>query len=89
MSSPSVSALLKRIAAAGKAYENSQEPGSREDLIDLSHSLVAALEIPSEFIQRSFWSEVSETDTHITYLPSLICSHLLASTGRTYTCNPY
>ncbi|KAK6855082.1 O-methyltransferase [Apiospora arundinis] len=58
MSSPSVSALLERITAAGKAYEKNQEPGSREDLIDLSQALVAALEIPSEFIQRSFWSEV-------------------------------
>ncbi|KAK8085556.1 O-methyltransferase [Apiospora hydei] len=61
MSSPSVSALLERIAAAGKAYEHSQEPGSREDLIDLSQSLVAALEIPSEFIQRSFWSEPAKS----------------------------
>ncbi|KAK7943407.1 O-methyltransferase [Apiospora aurea] len=61
MSSPSVSALLERIAAAGNAYEHSQEPGSREDLIDLSQSLVAALEIPSEFIQRSFWSEPAKS----------------------------
>lgn len=63
MSSPSVSALLERIAAAGKAFEDSQQPGAREDLIDLSQSLVAALEIPSEFIQRSFWSEVSQAYT--------------------------
>ncbi|KAK8070078.1 hypothetical protein PG994_006694 [Apiospora phragmitis] len=61
MSSPSVPALLERIAAAGKAYEHNQESGSREDLIDLSQSLVAALEIPSEFIQRSFWSEPAKS----------------------------
>lgn len=70
MSSPSVSALLERIAAAGKAYEKTQEAGTREDLIDLGQSLVAALEIPSEFIQRSFWSEVGGyRHTHL-YLPS-------------------
>ncbi|KAK8015332.1 O-methyltransferase [Apiospora arundinis] len=61
MSSPSVSTLLERITAAGKAYEKNQEPGSREDLIDLSQALVAALEIPSEFIQRSFWSEPAKS----------------------------
>ncbi|KAK8097197.1 hypothetical protein PG999_013141 [Apiospora kogelbergensis] len=61
MSSPSVSALLERIAAAGKAYEKTQEAGTREDLIDLGQSLVAALEIPSEFIQRSFWSEPAKS----------------------------
>lgn len=49
--------LLERISAAGKAYKNN-EAGSRESLIDLSRAVVAALEIPSEFIQRSFWAEV-------------------------------
>jgi len=57
-SSPSPKEILERIAAAGKAYENN-EAGSRESLIDLSRALVAELEIPSEFIQRSFWAEVS------------------------------
>jgi hypothetical protein len=27
----------------------------------LSHQLVAALEIPSEYIQRTMWAEVSHT----------------------------
>lgn len=54
-----VSSILERIAAAGKAYEG-EELGSRESLIELGRDLVAALEIPSEFLQRSFWAEVSE-----------------------------
>lgn len=57
MASP-VAAILERIAAAGKAYEG-DELGSRESLIELGRDLVASLEIPSEFLQRSFWAEVS------------------------------
>jgi hypothetical protein len=53
-----VSSILERVAAAGKAYDGN-ELGSRETLIELGRDLVAALEIPSEFIQRSFWAEVS------------------------------
>ena len=53
-----VSTILERIAAAGKAYEGN-EIGSREDLIELGRDLVATLEIPSEFLQRTFWAEVS------------------------------
>ncbi|RAK78798.1 putative O-methyltransferase [Aspergillus fijiensis CBS 313.89] len=56
MTNPSVSTILEDLAAAGKAY-NQAEPGSREALIDRSRALVAALEMPSEFIQRSFWAE--------------------------------
>ncbi|KAK8044323.1 hydroxyindole O-methyltransferase [Apiospora rasikravindrae] len=82
MSSPSVSALLERIAVAGKAYENSQEPGSREELIDLSQSLVAALEIPSEFIQRSFWSEPAKS-AHIRLAVDVdLFQHLRAAGAR-------
>lgn len=58
MASPSVASLLAGLAASGKAYE-SNEAGAREALIEQSRALVAALEIPSEFIQRSFWAEVS------------------------------
>lgn len=50
--------ILQQIAAAGKAFEGEQV-GSREALIELGRDLVAALEIPSEFLQRSFWAEVS------------------------------
>ncbi|KAI4944314.1 hypothetical protein J4E86_009372 [Alternaria arbusti] len=48
--------ILERVAAAGRAYETEQI-GSRESLIELGRDLVAALEIPSEFLQRSFWAE--------------------------------
>lgn len=47
-----VSSTLGRLAAAGKAYEEN-ELGSREALIELGRDPVAALEIPSEAIQRS------------------------------------
>ena len=62
MASPTVSELLEGIAAAGKALEKN-EAGSREALIENSRALVAALEIPSEFLQRSFWAEVGPTAT--------------------------
>lgn len=58
MASSSVSSILEGISSAGKAF-GENEAGSREALIDYSRSLIAALEIPSEFIQRSFWAEVS------------------------------
>lgn len=58
MASLSVSSILEALASAGKAFEKN-EAGSREALIDQSRALVAALEIPSEFLQRSFWAEVS------------------------------
>ena len=59
MASPTVSELLEGIATAGKALEKN-EPGSKEALIENSRALVAALEIPSEFLQRTFWAEVSK-----------------------------
>jgi hypothetical protein len=52
-----VSSILQRIAAAGKDFQGNAI-GSRESLIELGRDLVAALEIPSEFLQRSFWAEV-------------------------------
>lgn len=57
MAPSSVSSILESLATAGKSFENN-EAGSREALIDHSRALVAELEIPSEFIQRSFWAEV-------------------------------
>ncbi|QDS74400.1 hypothetical protein FKW77_005672 [Venturia effusa] len=51
-----VTSIVQQIAAAGRAYSN-DEVGSRESLVDLSRRLIAALEIPSEFLQRSFWAE--------------------------------
>lgn len=56
--SSTVTSILEQIAAAGKKYGEGQL-GSRESLIDLSLALVAQLEIPSEFVQRTFWAEVS------------------------------
>lgn len=58
MANPSVSAILDGIASVRKAFDNN-EAGSREALIDNSRALIAALEIPSEFVQRTFWAEVS------------------------------
>ncbi|EMD60793.1 hypothetical protein COCSADRAFT_344834 [Bipolaris sorokiniana ND90Pr] len=52
----SVSFILERIVAAGKDYQR-EDIGLREDLIELGRDLLAALEIPSEFLRRSFWSE--------------------------------
>jgi len=51
--------ILERVAVAGRAYE-AEQLGSRESLIELGRELVAALEIPSEFLQRSFWAEVRD-----------------------------
>lgn len=59
MTSP-VSDILQSIALAGKAYEKNGS-GSREALIELGRALVGELEIPSEFVQRSFWAEVNPT----------------------------
>ncbi|KAM3066039.1 hypothetical protein ACMFMG_010622 [Clarireedia jacksonii] len=56
MTAPSVPSILDALSAAGKAFEKN-EAGSREALIEHSRALVSALEIPSEFIQRSFWAE--------------------------------
>ncbi|OQD66762.1 hypothetical protein PENPOL_c004G05829 [Penicillium polonicum] len=53
-------AILKQIAFTGKAFKEN-EPGSREALIAQSRALVAALEIPSEFIQRTFWAEPAQS----------------------------
>lgn len=50
-------AIIKQLTSTGKAFKEN-EPGSREALIAQSRALVAALEIPSEFIQRTLWAEV-------------------------------
>lgn len=59
MASAQASTILDQLAEAGKAFKQ-DEPGSREALIAHSRALVAALEIPSEFIQRTFWAEVRQ-----------------------------
>ncbi|ROW06485.1 hypothetical protein VMCG_04236 [Cytospora schulzeri] len=56
MANGSVASLVEDIVRAGECYDD-DAPGSRETLVDLGHALVAALEIPSEFVQRSMWAE--------------------------------
>lgn len=77
MASPPVSAILDSIATSRAAFDKN-EPGSRENLIDQSRALIAALEIPSEFVQRTFWAEVGNCNivkkapTSITMLINVI-----------------
>lgn len=68
MASPSVSAILDGIANSRVALDNN-EAGSRETLIDQSRALISALEIPSEFVQRTFWAEVRKYNI----VESLVC----------------
>lgn len=53
-----VQAILAQIQTAGAAHAE-QKPGAREHLLSLSSELTAALELPSETIQRIGWAEVS------------------------------
>lgn len=45
-----------QLQAVGSAYAD-KKPGAREQLIDLCHSLITSLELPSETIQRMGWAE--------------------------------
>lgn len=56
--SDSVQRLLAQLQTAGSAYAE-RKPGAREELLSLSSALTAALELPSETIQRIGWAEVS------------------------------
>lgn len=58
MTSQSAIAIFQNLTSAGQAFEKN-EAGAREALIDHSRALIAALEIPSEFMQRTFWAEVT------------------------------
>ncbi|OQE42078.1 hypothetical protein PENCOP_c004G03679 [Penicillium coprophilum] len=60
MASSSVSTILDEIATSRAAFDKN-EAGSREALIDQSRALIAALEIPSEFVQRTFWAEPAQS----------------------------
>lgn len=57
MANSDVTSILDKIATVGKAYEKN-EAGSRDTLVELSLALLGKLEIPSEFLQRTFWAEV-------------------------------
>lgn len=54
-----VQAILAQLQTAGFAYAE-QKPGAREQLLSLNGALTAALELPSEAIQRIGWAEVNE-----------------------------
>ena len=69
MTSPSVSAILDGIATSRAAFDKN-EAGSREALINQNRALIAALEIPSEFVQRTFWAEVGNYNL----IEKLLCS---------------
>jgi hypothetical protein len=43
--------ILSQLQAVGTAYAE-KETGAREQLLNLSHALIASLELPSEAIQR-------------------------------------
>lgn len=55
--SKDVLSLLDSIATLRTSYEN-DEPGSRDSLLEQTLALLGKLEIPSEFLQRTFWAEV-------------------------------
>ncbi|CAG8425938.1 unnamed protein product [Penicillium salamii] len=54
------SALLIEMASTAEALKN-ESPGSRQILIAQSHALIEALELPSEFVRRTFWAEPAES----------------------------
>lgn len=54
---PQALTLLSQIAATTSSYADSL-PGAREKLLSLTHALTAAVELPSEAIQRIGWAEV-------------------------------
>lgn len=54
-----ISTIVAGIHTAASAYENSAH-GAREKLLDLSRSLIVALETPSEAIQKIGWAEASQ-----------------------------
>ncbi|KAK9779942.1 putative Hydroxyindole O-methyltransferase [Seiridium cardinale] len=58
--SPSqVSLIVNEIVAAAKEYEKG-DTNTRAFLVDLSHDLIAQLETPSQFPQRTFWIGLSK-----------------------------
>ena len=57
------SEILSKIRASTEAFAR-DEPGAREQLLLLSYQLTAALETPSEAIQRIGWAEVNFYITH-------------------------
>lgn len=56
--------ILVQLETVGSAYAE-QKPGAREQLLSLSNALTAALELPSETIQRIGWAEVSFLSSYL------------------------
>ncbi|KAJ5187953.1 hypothetical protein N7491_004274 [Penicillium cf. griseofulvum] len=56
MATNSATFILQELPLAAKEFKNN-EPGARESLIAHSRVLISALEVPSEFIQHTFWSQ--------------------------------
>ena len=72
MASPNdVISILSSISSAGSSFAK-QDAGAREQLLSLAYKLAAAVEKPSEAIQRIGWAEVSS----LTILPLTVRSHL-------------
>ncbi|KAL8644996.1 MAG: hypothetical protein Q9226_007496 [Calogaya cf. arnoldii] len=55
-SSPEIMRLVEDIGREGQSY-GQQEPGAREKPLSLAYKLAAAVEFPSEAIQRIGWAE--------------------------------
>lgn len=68
--SPTPEAILAQLQATGSAYSE-KKPGAREQLLNLAHSLISSLELPSEAIQRMGWAEVLIRETHTSRGPEL------------------
>lgn len=79
----SVQAILARLQTAGAGYAE-QKPGAREQLLSLSNALTAALELPSETIQRIGWAEVSSVDRRKNNVQKMAKSLLLTSNYLCY-----
>ncbi|KAL8848565.1 MAG: hypothetical protein Q9221_006398 [Calogaya cf. arnoldii] len=56
---PQIMGLVEDIGRVGHSY-GQQEPGARERLLSLAYKLAAAVELPSETIQRMGWAEVRD-----------------------------
>lgn len=63
--------ILAQLSAIGASLA-AGKPGAREQLISLSHALIASLELPSEAIQRMGWAEVSKRHGLACFVISLV-----------------
>ncbi|KAF7371025.1 putative O-methyltransferase [Mycena sanguinolenta] len=52
--------IIAKLQEVGSAYAK-KRPGAREQLLNLSHALIASLELPSETIQRMAFAEPART----------------------------